>query len=148
MADVRTTAQDGTQTQLNSNQAVNPFSAFHGYMMNTNRNGGDFGKSLTSGYAMIADALKEGSLEDAFANQFLRDTSFQLQYDKDKKPIYEQDGKTHLKKRDFSAKNIKKMKLVGGLIGGVGMVSAAGGAIRGILTDKNEKLDLPGIPGI
>lgn len=127
------------EPQLNSNQAVNPFSAFHGYMMNTNRNGGDFGRSITSGYAMIADALEKGSLKDAFASQFLEDNKRHF--------LKNNDGKK-VKDYDFSAKNIKKMKLVGGIIGGVGMVSAAGGAIRGILTDKNEKLDLPGIPGI
>lgn len=134
------------EPQLKSNQAVNPFSAFHGYMMNTNRNGGDFGRSITAGYAMMADALEKGSLKDAFASQFLEDNKRHFLKDNDGKPILK-DGKK-VKDYDFSAKNIKKMKLVGGIIGGVGMVSAAGGAIRGILTDKNEKLDLPGIPGI
>lgn len=125
----------------------NPLTATHKWIMDMNKNGGDIGGSLTSGYAMIADAFKEGNLEDAFARQFLKDNK--RHYLKDDKGEYIlDDNKNRIKGRDFSAKNIKKGKLIGGLIGGVGIISAAGGAIRGILTDKNEKLDLPGIPGI
>ena len=124
----------------------NPLTATHKWIMDMNKNGGDIGGSLTSGYAMATDALRHGSLEAAFANQFLVNKKRDYLKD-DKGEVILKDGKK-VKGHDFSAKNIKKGKLIGGIIGGVGMVSAAGGAIRGILTDKNEKLDLPGIPGI
>lgn len=125
----------------------NPLTATHKWIMDMNKNGGNIESGLTSMYAMATDALRNGSLEAAFAKQFL--VNKKRDYLKDDKGEYIlDDNQKRIKGRDFSAKNIKKGKLVGGIIGGVGMVSAAGGAIRGILTDKNEKLDLPGIPGI
>lgn len=128
-------------------KVANPLTATHNWIMGLNRSGGDIAQGLTSAYGFMSDAIESGSLEKGFVNQFLRNKDMIDLKDKNGNFILD-DNKQKKRGYDFSGKNLRKGKLIGGLIGGVGMISIAGGMVRGALTDKNEKLDLPGIPGI